>query len=643
MAANGFHGATVILFESRMAEAMGKSVASHGGVSVSAPSMREVPLSTNEPAFAFGERLLPGNVDMLICMTGVGTRFLLEALASRFEIGRIVEALSRTTVVARGPKPIRVLKEYGIPITISVPEPNTWQEIVQALDLSDRGVTLEGSRITIQEYGISNESLIQALRERRAIVTPLPVYRWALPADLQPLVRAIEQIAAGDVQFALFTNAVQIRHALQVAAARQLERPFREALARVVVASVGPMTTESLHEAGLQVDFEPSHPKMGLLISEVAAQAQALLEKKRAVPRLTVLPTHVESDETRAQRRESLFLKACRRERTPVTPIWLMRQAGRYMKEYREIRSRVSFLELCKTKELVAEVTVTSAERLGVDAAILFSDILLLVEPLGLSLEYTAEDGPVISGEVAGPSDIDRLPELEPAESLQFVYDGVRLTRAALPPELPLIGFAGAPFTLVSYMVEGGTSKSFINTKRLMHTDAGAWHALMQKISRGLIKYLNGQIASGVDAVQLFDSWVGCLSPEDYRAFVLPHTQAVIRALTPGIPVIQFGVGTAVFLRDMREAGGDVIGIDWRIPLDRAWEMLGDDVGIQGNLDPVLLYAPQSVIRAQARRILEQAAGRPGHIFNLGHGILPTTPYEHVRGLIDDVHELSRR
>jgi uroporphyrinogen decarboxylase len=226
---------------------------------------------------------------------------------------------------------------------------------------------------------------------------------------------------------------------------------------------------------------------------------------------------------------------------------------------------------------------------------------------------------------------------------LSFVFEAVRLIRQSLDPNIPLIGFAGAPFTLASYLIEGGTSKTFLKTKRLMLTDAGAWHALMEKLSRGLIKYLNGQIEAGADLVQLFDSWVGCLSPEDYRQFVLPHSRAVIRGLTPGVPVIHFGTGTAAFLRQMRDAGGDVIGVDFRIALDQAWKAIGYDVGIQGNLDPAVLCASRDVIRARVKQILEQAGGRSGHIFNLGHGVLPQTPVEHVIGLIEDVHELGRR
>jgi len=313
------------------------------------------------------------------------------------------------------------------------------------------------------------------------------------------------------------------------------------------------------------------------------------------------------------------------------------------MREYREIRSKVPFLELCKNKELAAEVAVTAVEKIKADAAILFSDILLIVEPLGLGLEYTAEEGPVISGQVAAARDVDRLAEIEPAESLKFVFDAVRLTRASLDSKIPLIGFSGAPFTLASYVIEGGSSKSFVNTKRLMYADPGAWHALMEKISRGLIKYLNGQIEAGADAVQLFDTWVGCLGAEDYREFVLPHTRAVIQGLTPGVPVIHFGTGTAPFLDRIRAAGGDVIGADFRVELDEAWRIIGTDVGIQGNLDPVVLCSPREYIRTRVKRILEQAAGRPGHVFNLGHGVLPYTPEENVIALIEDVHELSRK
>ena len=339
---------------------------------------------------------------------------------------------------------------------------------------------------------------------------------------------------------------------------------------------------------------------------------------------------------------DSPFMRACRREPTPYTPVWLMRQAGRYMESYRQVRARVSFLELCKTPELAAEVTVDAVERLGVDAAIIFADILLILEPMGMQLEFSAGDGPVLHNPLQTAADVERLREVNAAEALPFVMQAVRAARAALAPHVPLIGFAGAPFTLASYMIEGGSSRQYTRTKQFMYTQPQAWHALMALLSRNVTGYLNAQVTAGVQAVQLFDSWVGNLSPADYRTFVLPHSRAVMANVTPGVPVIHFGTGTNALLELMREAGGDVIGVDFRVELDDAWRRLGE-VGIQGNLDPAVLTAERPYIRQRVREILRQAAGRAGHVFNLGHGILPTTPADNVRALVDAVHDLSAR
>ena len=310
------------------------------------------------------------------------------------------------------------------------------------------------------------------------------------------------------------------------------------------------------------------------------------------------------------------------------------------MPEYRAVRNKTTFLELCKNPSLAAEVTVTAAERLGVDAAIIFADILLILEPMGVDLEFAHGEGPVIHNPVRQAADVDRLRQLEDVSALDFVNEAIRQTRRALKPEIPLIGFAGAPFTLASYLTEGGGSKNYVHTKRLMYNDSGAWHAMMSLIAASLGKYLNAQIEAGAQAVQLFDSWVGALSPDDYREFVLPHTRTVIRSIQPGVPVIHFGTGTAALLELMRQAGGDVIGLDWRVRLDEGWERVGHDVAVMGNLDPVALFADQQVLRQQARRILDQAGRRPGHIFNLGHGILPETPVENVIALVEMVHEI---
>jgi uroporphyrinogen decarboxylase len=337
------------------------------------------------------------------------------------------------------------------------------------------------------------------------------------------------------------------------------------------------------------------------------------------------------------------FLAACRREASPYTPVWLMRQAGRYMEEYRKLRTQYGFLELCRRPDLAAEITVAPIERLGVDAAILFSDILLLLEPMGVGLEYTKEDGPLIHNEVRSRTHVEQLLEFDPQEALPFVFEAVRKSSAALNGRVPLIGFAGAPFTLASYLIEGGGSRSYLKTKKVIYSDPGAWRALMERLSAVISRYLNLQIVAGVQAVQLFDSWAGCLSPADYERFVLPHTRATIAEITPGIPVIHFSTGTGGFLKYLRAAGGDIIGVDWRVHLDEAWERLGHDVAIQGNLDPAVLLASPREIRRRVAEILNRAGSRPGHIFNLGHGVLPETPVENVITLVKAVHELSAR
>jgi uroporphyrinogen decarboxylase len=338
---------------------------------------------------------------------------------------------------------------------------------------------------------------------------------------------------------------------------------------------------------------------------------------------------------------DSLLLRAARRQPVERVPIWLMRQAGRYMREYRAIREKTTFLELCKNPSLCAEVMLTAVERLGVDAAIIFSDLLPILEPMGLSLEFAADEGPTIRNPVRSADDVERVRELTSLEALDFVLETVRLTRAGLDERLPVLGFAGAPFTLASYAVEGGASRSYRHVKAMMYNDPGAWHALMGRLVRAVALYLNGQIAAGAQAVQLFDSWVGCLGPDDYRRYVLPHTQAVIEAITPGVPVINFATGNPALLPLLSEAGGAVIGVDWRVRLDDAWLAIGHDRAIQGNLDPTVLLAHPSEIRRRAKEILDQAAKRPGHIFNLGHGVLPQTPVEHVIALVEAVHELG--
>jgi uroporphyrinogen decarboxylase len=337
------------------------------------------------------------------------------------------------------------------------------------------------------------------------------------------------------------------------------------------------------------------------------------------------------------------FLRACRREPTDMTPVWFMRQAGRYMAEYRKVREKHTLLEICKTPELSLEVTLQPL-RLGVDAAILFADILLPLEPMGASFEFAKGEGPVIHQPIRDARAIDALRVIEPAEGLGYVLDAIRLIRKELGGRVPLIGFAGGPFTLASYLVEGGRSTHFEKTKRLMYGDPVAWAKLMGKLAEVVRRYLLAQVQAGAQAVQLFDSWVGCLSVDDYRQFVMPHVAPILRDVEAlAVPVIHFGTDTGALLGLMREAGGTVIGVDWRTPLDEGWTKAGAGVAVQGNLDPNVLFAPWDFIATATERVLARAARRPGHIFNLGHGILPETPVDNVQRLVELVHQSTAR
>jgi len=337
------------------------------------------------------------------------------------------------------------------------------------------------------------------------------------------------------------------------------------------------------------------------------------------------------------RRSRSLMMRACRREPVERTPVWLMRQAGRYLPEYRSVRERVGFMELCKSPRLSAEVMIATVERLGVDAAIIFSDLLPILEPMGMDLEFTAGEGPVIHNPLRGPADVHRLRELDRVDRLGFVMDVVQATRAGLDDSIPVIGFAGAPFTLASYCIEGGTSRSWLHTKSLMYRHESAWHDLMGRLARAVSRYLVAQFDAGAQIVQLFDSWVGCLGPDDYRRYVLPHSRAALAEAIGRGPVIHFATGNPALLPLLAEAGGSVIGVDWRIGLDDAWRAVGHDRAVQGNLDPAVLLADRDTVRRRTLEVLAQAGRRPGHIFNLGHGVLPQTPVENVLELIATV------
>lgn len=636
-----FGGLRVAAFESRRAEEMSRLIERMGGVPSVSPSLREVPLADNPAAVDFAYHLISGQIDIVILMTGVGLRHLITQIERRVPRERFLAALSDITTIARGPKPVAVLKELGITPTWRVPEPNTWRELLSTID---QHVPVANQTVGLQEYGQPNASLVAGLEARGAQVRALKVYEWDFPVDTAPLAENVRAIAAGERDVAMFTSAHQVVNVLRMAEQLDVARDLRRELSRMVVASIGPTTSEMLRDHELNVDVEPEHSKMGQLVMAAAEQGPGLCSRKQHLSSLgNGAITQTAAQPLRGPWDDSLFMKACRREPVERTPIWLMRQAGRYMAEYRTVREKTTFLELCRNPQLCAEVMLTAVARLNVDAAIIFSDLLPMLQPMGLDLEFAAGEGPVIHNPVRETADVDRVVELEHVEALDFVMETVRLTRAGLPDHIPVIGFAGAPFTLASYAIEGGASRSYLHTKTLMYRDTGAWDALMARLARSVTRYLNAQIAAGAQAVQLFDSWVGCLGTDDYRRYVLPYTQAIVSGITPGVPVINFATGNPALLPLLAEAGGAVIGVDWRIRLDDAWRAIGHDRGVQGNLDPMVLLSDRAQIRRRAQEVLDQAGGRPGHIFNLGHGVLQQTPVENVIALIEAVHELGAR
>jgi len=337
----------------------------------------------------------------------------------------------------------------------------------------------------------------------------------------------------------------------------------------------------------------------------------------------------------------SNFIHACKSQPTERTPVWFMRQAGRYMAEYRAIRKQHSLLEICKKPALAAQVTIEAAEILAVDAAIIFADLLLPLDVMGLPFHFSAGEGPVIERPVRAKEDIDAL-RTDRAAELGYVSEAVALVSEHFSERVPVIGFCGAPFTLASYMIEGGGSRNYVHAKKMMYNHPDDWDVLMSKLVSVTTEYSAEQVRAGADAIQIFDSWVGCLSVEDYRRYVLPHVTGMVKKLRKtGVPVIYFGTDSATLLPAMKETGADVIGLDWRIPLDEGWERLDYQAAVQGNLDPVLLFADWKEVKSRAQEILRKADGRPGHIFNLGHGILPETPVENVKNLARFVQDYS--
>jgi len=650
--APSFQALRVAALESRRRDEFSRLIERFGGVPHVSPSMRELPIDKNKEAVDFAYRIITGEVGAVIFLTGVGFKHFLTTVEKHIDRQRLLDSLSDIVTIARGPKPVAAMREVGLQPTFRAPEPNTWREVLQ---LIDQHVPISNLTVGLQEYGVTNHSLIAGLEARGANVVNVRVYQWDYPEDTRPLRDNISAMCQGERDVLLLTSAHQAVNMIRMAQEMECEAALRKALQRIVVASIGPTTSEILQHLQLPVDIESNPNKMGHLVQAAADKSHRILKAKRFSNASITMdsksasqqphspPSGNQLDKLGRALASSPFMQACYRQPSQVTPIWLMRQAGRYMAEYRAIRDKVSFLDLCKNPTLCAEVMVTAVQKLGVDAAIIFSDLLPILEPMGFQLEFTAGDGPVIHNPLRQPADIDRVIPLTQIDPLAFVPETVRQTRAALPDHIPVIGFSGSPFTLASYMIEGGSSRNYVHTKTLMYSDSSAWNTLMHKLVDSIALYLNSQIVAGAQVVQLFDSWAGCLSPSDYRLHILPHMHRLLESIIPNVPVINFATGNPMLVSLLRGDARTVVGLDWRVPLDVGWDMAGIDRAVQGNLDPTVLFSDIATIREHAQYVLSLVAERPGHIFNLGHGILPGTPVDHVIALVDMVHEMTDR
>ncbi len=583
-------------------------------------------------------RLLTADVDKVIFVTAVGVNHFIDQASRSVDRQRLIDCLTDTQIVTGSKNASEALREFGIEPSLSIDSANSWRDILMALDqqspVVNQTVALEESSAVI--------GLASGLEARGARVVRMALFPQSLPQHPQPVVDFFEQIEAGEFHALLFSSAEIATQYCFLAKHFGRARLTNHLLDNHIVISIGQEPAEILSDRGISVDLTTVHSELDTAIHEIVSQFQTIKNKKTII-RSSMSGPNTSNSDPNAPWYNSPFMKACRGEPTDVTPIWMMRQAGRYMSEYREVRANVSFLDLCGNPQLCSEVMCTAVNKLGVDAAIIFSDLLPILVPMGCDLEFVKGDGPVIHNPVRTTKDIDRIKPLENNDELQFVMETVKQTRNDLPADMPLIGFAGSPFTLASYMIEGGSSRNYAFTKAMMYSDPGAWAQLMERLSISISLYLNGQIQAGAQCVQLFDSWAGCLNFEDYRRFAHPYVQRIIASLPSDVPVINFATGNPALLPLLADTRASVIGIDWRTRLDDAWQTVGFDRAVQGNLDPTVLLTNPKEIRRQAKLVLDQAAGRAGHIFNLGHGILPQTPVDNAIALVDAVHELSQR
>jgi len=644
---HSFNNLNIASFESRRSKEIGKLIEYHGGIAHIAESVVEIPSKSSKEIEDLCKKLKNNEIDIIIFLTGFGTKLLLENLERRLGTKPAKRLLNKTTVIGRGIKSRSALRNFGVTPLYSKPVPNTWQEIVKVL--ADKNL-LKNKYVAIQEYSKKNNNLVRNLKSNRAGVLSIPVYKSALPPDTSLLENLVNNMIKGQIDICLFTSSQQVANIFRFAKKLNKNDQLLRSFKNIVIGSVGSNTTLALTSHGIKADYEPEVMRMGNLVREIARRSDYLLLKKRTSARNRVDTNNWNRTDTNwgkisAKKRKAItynseFMKACRKEETNYTPIWIMRQAGRFSRHYRAIRSNHTFLELCKTPEIASEVTLMAVNQLGVDAAIIFSDILLILEPLGINITYTKSDGPRILNPLRTKKSIENIRKFE-TDELAFLFKALSITRKALKPEIPLIGFAGAPFALASYAIEGGSSRNFELTKSLMYKDPELWNQIMSLLTNATIKYLNRQAKEGADALQIFDSWIGCLSPADYEKYVFPHMKELFSKINKSVPTIHFGTGTSSLLKLMKKAGGTVIGFDWRVDINKAWKEIGYNSAVQGNLDPIVLFSTPSIIRKKVEVLLNKVKNRNGHIFNLGHGVLPATPPDNVLALIDAVHEYS--
>ena len=586
-----------------------------------------------------------GTIDIMMFRTAAGVVQFIENLRHH-DRNRALNSLTDIQIIAASPKASTALHSNGLPPHVTVDGDASWRHVLTSIDQNYRSTDRSGSPLATLNIALEDcadwFSLSSGLEARGARVQQMDLFPSLVKVPKLTVQDFFEQIEAKTYEAFWFQSAVDASVFLRLSKQFGRARLTDHLLDHHIVISGSNAATEILNDRGIPIDVTCDQSTISESLDHVAAQISLLRTRKSNSIKNMSGPSS-SSNDPNAPWYNSPFMKACRGEPTDVTPIWMMRQAGRYMAEYREVRANVSFLELCANSQLCSEVMCTAVNRLGVDAAIIFSDLLPILVPMGLDLEFVKGDGPVIHNPVRTTADIDRVKPLDSNAELEFVMETVRLTRRDLPADMPLIGFAGAPFTLASYMIEGGASRNYATTKTMMHGDPGAWNQLMQHLVQSISIYLNGQIEAGAQCVQLFDSWAGCLSFEDYRTHVHPHVQKIIASLPSDVPVINFATGNPALLPLLADTRASVIGIDWRTRLDDAWQTVGHDRAVQGNLDPTVLLTNPTEIRRQAKIVLDQAAGRPGHIFNLGHGILPMTDVNNAIALVDAVHELSQK